>query len=226
MRPLHNRLYSAQENTHHTKMVSEFNVDIIREQTIAKEIVDGILNYCNYVEVAGGAPRDWFMGNTCNDIDIYFTKSKSTMTVSSFVKILESLFNIKVDTKHELGKFDEFYGKMTNLLRIYNFVYKGKCIQLIEIHDTLDIKYSFFNKCKSVIFDMDSSISQICWWDGRYTMSTAFLFGQKVRTIYPMTENAESSNHFKKMIERFPDYNHTNKKDFKVDIIKLAVGEI
>lgn len=52
---------------------------IEEQNVVAKKVLEKIKIVDPYVILAGGAPRDWYFGNPCNDLDIYYYSNAMTI---------------------------------------------------------------------------------------------------------------------------------------------------
>jgi len=179
-----------------------------QEQSLAQEIMDKMYPFCTYVCCAGGAPRDWYDGNTCNDIDIYFSLPKDFSTVGRLITMFDKFLpelNLRgaAITGERMGDNSEMYSTMENLRRILTTEYKGKTIQLIQLEHIWG---------QDVLQEMDASNCQISWREGRYETTNEFKIGYLTNTLIPIHSDSTSCGHFKKMQERFPDKVVMNKE--------------
>ena len=64
---------------------------IEQQKLVADKVLNQLYLICPEAIVAGGAPRDWYLGKPANDIDVYF--SSTTTTASKLNKQLEKCFD-------------------------------------------------------------------------------------------------------------------------------------
>jgi hypothetical protein len=182
-------------------------MNIEQEQAIAKEVMEKIAPFCTCVACAGGAPRDWYDGNTCNDIDIYFvtpftTLSKLKTMFDTFFPEYE-LKGACISGEHISKESSEMYSPMEYLQRIFTNTYKGKKVQLIQMTQRCDL-----------LSEMDSCNCQIEWTpSGHYYMTDDFRLGYLTNTLFPTKDGSIQLAHFRKMVERFPDKQVVTTKD-------------
>ena len=173
-------------------------MNIKQEQEIAKEVMNKLEPFCTFVSCAGGAPRDWFDGNTCNDIDIYFvtpftTLNKLKTMFDTFFPEYE-LKGASISCEGIQEDLKEMYSTMEHLQRVFTNEYKGKTVQLIQLKEKCD-----------PLFEMDVCNCQIGWRPSGYYTTDDFKLGYLTNTLFPTREGSLSCGHFQKMVERFPD---------------------
>lgn len=80
--------------------------------------------------LAGGAPRDWYFNEVCNDLDFYFCSTACTM--GSTKKQLESIGFTNV--RHIADPYtSELYKSMDGLVRIWECDFEGMRVQFIQL---------------------------------------------------------------------------------------------
>lgn len=99
-----------------------------------KELAKKILNDLKVIDprayLAGGAPRDWELGEEANDLDFYYFTQASTMNESS--SQLERFFP-KVHMSGESNEDVKLYEHMKGLRRIWNTEIDGTKVQFIQM---------------------------------------------------------------------------------------------
>lgn len=174
-------------------------MDIYTEQNIAQEVIDKLKPFCTGIVCAGGAPRDWYFGNTCNDIDIYFSipeeysKRYKTMML---LKLIAPEFVIDEEISWESGRHEQ-YASMGGMIRVLNMYYKGKKVQLIQMIQ---------GDRESVLDEMDVSICKIAWdKDLGFNLHWDFKLGEITNSIIFTERSVTGTLHYEKMAQRFPD---------------------
>jgi len=168
---------------------------IQHQQTIALEILHKLEVVDPYCILAGGAPRDWYLGNPCNDLDFYFVSTAST--VNAVKKQLERCFGevvVKFDfsvSHHE----DPIYKTMPFIRRIIDLDYKGMKVQLIQLNSLGD---QF-----KVVKAMSASICKIAWKGGDYILDRDFKTTIASGIMFLSEGYNWSDPHPAKMKERF-----------------------
>jgi len=173
-------------------------MDIQDEKDLAEEILDAITIICPHTILAGGAPRDWYMGNTCNDFDFYFSLDPDSTMTSNTEQLSRILPKGMVRVKDLEVRSDIMYKHMKDLRRIHYYTYKGREVQLIQL-----------DRLKSVFNAVDNMSCSICkvWWKGKEVVPTKdFLLSYKTGIMYLNKDYSWSDPHPKKMRERFPDF--------------------
>jgi hypothetical protein len=173
-------------------------MNIEDEKLLAKEVLDCLSIICPHAILAGGAPRDWYMGNGCNDFDFYFNLDPDS-TIGSSIKQLERVLPIgMVKVKEQDVHTSIMYKHMKSLRKIHSYTYKGRDIQLIQLRKLHDVFKAVSN--------MSCSICMI-WWKGNDVVPTVdFMLTYKTKMMYLNKEYSWSDPHPKKMRERFSSY--------------------
>ena len=131
---------------------------IEEQKGVADELLDAIEKACPHVILAGGAPRDWYFGNPCNDLDIYYSLDpENTMGADTAILkyvLPEGMVLNKSVTPH----LNPLYKKMEALRRISTYTYRGMSVQLIRVHKQSDVY--------KVVGNMDCSICQV-WYKNK-----------------------------------------------------------
>lgn len=122
-------------------------MNIGQQQDVAKKVYKRLQLADPDCLLAGGAPRDWYFNQPCNDLDFYFCSTACTM--GSTKRQLEAIgFN---DVRHVSDPFtSELYKSMDGLRRIWECVVDGMKIQFIQLESA---KYRW-----AVVNNMDISI--------------------------------------------------------------------
>lgn len=171
-------------------------MNIEEQKAIADELLQCLEKVCPYAILAGGAPRDWYMGNTCNDLDFYFNLDQDN-TARFDSKILEGVLpeGMKVIKLEHSPKQNPLYKQMKTLRRIYYMEYKGIEFQLMRMHTQKDVW--------GVVGTFDCSICKI--WYKRGTIRRTLDFKKTITSkIMFLNEGYSWSDyHPKKMVERF-----------------------
>lgn len=161
-----------------------------------KQIADKVYEMLTIIDpscvLAGGAPRDWYLGNEANDLDFYFCSTASTVARTE-----KQLSRVGIQAKASVCPAQsELYQSMEGLKRIWNAEVDGMKVQLIEMKDP---KHRF-----KVVDNMDISICK-AWYsqtgdihlhrDFKLTIASGVMF---------LKENYRwSDKHGQKMKERF-----------------------
>ena len=107
---------------------------IINSQKATADYVYSLLKVIDpWCILAGGAPRDWYLGEPCNDLDFYFCSTASTL--STVQEQLAAMFGEDVfvaKRKHICGS----YKHMESLKRIFDGELNGVKVQLMQLHTT------------------------------------------------------------------------------------------
>ncbi len=141
--------------------------------------------------MVGGAPRDWYRGEPCNDVDIYIQTNKHTQKLISKLKRM---------FKDVTERIDEYDGQKF-IHYIVDIPFDVTIMQLIFVKDI---------SVDEVIGRFGCSLSQILWEPSTDTYQTTqcFRFDLKENYIsFYRTNQYRWCNdmYLKKMTERFPE---------------------
>jgi hypothetical protein len=174
-----------------------------KEQTIQqqKDIADELLGLLEIVDpsliLAGGAPRNWFFGETAKDLDIYLYIPYG-YTAANDAKRWKALgLDLKVmhSTSEEQRK--STYACLKSLSRIWEGTYRGMDVQLMIMNEpTYDCVVSKFG----------TSICKFWYKYGRINTTLEALVGISLKRIYKADDYTAKVKHVNKMLKYYPDY--------------------
>ena len=191
--------------------------DLIKHQKeISKKVFEKLKIVCPFVKLAGGAPRDWYLGEPCNDLDFYFCTMASQIVYTRFQ--LESIFpeaSITLLMDRQGGKSDPLYESMKNLIRIWEMVVDGVPVQLIQMKSIADVS--------NVEEQMDVSICKISYdpvYD-EYHKHSDFKITDKSKIIFLKEGYSLNCPHAQKIKRRFVDEwrYRLGTKDFAINCV-------
>ena len=185
-------------------------MSIDKQKLIAKNVYDKLCLADPDCLLAGGAPRDWYFGEPCNDLDFYFCSTACTMGSTK-----RQLENIGFEgVKHISDPFtSELYKSMEGLVRIWECLVDGMKVQLIQLAnsahrwrvvDNMDISV-----CKAYCRQSDMSI--VLNRDFKLTVASGIMF---LKAGYTWDQK-----HALKMQERFKGKFVAGSKEQAVDEI-------
>jgi hypothetical protein len=164
-----------------------------------KEIAEAVLTQleiiCPHAILAGGAPRDWYMGTSANDLDIYFSLDPDSKAASNKAQLEKVLPEGMVLQKEHTSKRNPMYKHMKALRRIYYYTYRGMDVQLIQL-----------NQLRDVFGAVDNMSCSICkaWWKKKDVVVTYdFRLTLKSKHMFLNDTYKWEDYHPKKMKERF-----------------------
>lgn len=168
---------------------------IEQQQTTAAKVVELLEKQFGNATVAGGAPRDWFMGKVARDIDVYVTVEPKK------AGILLAMATITLDTEvQQLGKqYEELEQSMISFLTAGTVWYDH------TEHNIIFLNKNWMAHTDEVYTHFDCDICQIKWNanDG-LSPSSQFLAANENKTII---FNKFEPKHFVKMVDKFRGWN-------------------
>lgn len=138
-------------------------LEVVRKQKAIAKLILNKLDFPEYeVALAGGAPRDWYLGEKANDLDIFICNVPSDKSLEELKEALQEQLGREVypliEKKYETT---EFYGFETH----YEFQGLTQTIQFL-FH---------FKDLKTTVKEFPVNISRI-WWDGEFHTHWTFSF--------------------------------------------------
>ena len=173
------------------------------QMEIAREVLSKLSILSPKVVLAGGAPRDWYRGLPCNDLDIYMNIPDHT-TIESTRERLGTVLGIdSVKTFSEINDVSsedltDIYSGMSKIKRIWQFEYKGLTVQLMDMDidhiSPLTVIDTFQNSFCEFWFSPDSPTKLNATPAAKIVLDHNIVF---------ITDNYKGKKHHKKMIDRF-----------------------
>lgn len=154
--------------------------------------------------VAGGAPRDWYLGNEATDIDVYLHDSRSGYIYHDQRIGLLNVLGFEIDSKHEDWTVPELYKSNHYVSHLYNVTYLGEKVQIIFVSQPTFI---------SVIDTFPISISKAWYKGGEVCITDDFDLSIKHKILYKTVDSYEEDNKYLlKIREKFSDYTYVTKE--------------
>lgn len=187
-------------------------MNITRQKEITLEVLHKLEAIDPFCILAGGAPRNWFLGKEANDLDFYVHLDETLYaTELRFKRIgLEAKL---VDFKSDAWKQ---YGIMEHLFRIFEVNYKGVDVQIMCMKE---------NTFQSVIPCFGVSICMFWWKGGKVIPTDQALISLLNKTLYIKDNYSAKELHVEKMIKYFPDFKIKDYNDCKVDTFSKLTEE-
>lgn len=199
---------------------------MIKEQ---KQIANLILSRLELIDphciLAGGAPRDWYMGNEANDLDFYIYLNPHN-TVGINTKQVESILTpigiLDLENKSYESMTDGKgnYSCMEHLRNVY------ECNYQIDEDNSIKVQVMVMREptFDCVVDKMGCSLSRI-WYKNNYITPTLdFLFSLENKIMYYVDDMTFKETYAIKMRERFKDYTFKPYSLFETDIVSEATN--
>jgi hypothetical protein len=173
-------------------------MNIQEQQAIADELLSKLEIIAPHAILAGGAPRDWYMGNTANDLDFYFSGIQGLQmrhTLFQLDKVLPKDCTRNKDCFVADKTKEDLYKHLKGLLHIHYYEYKGLPVQFIEMQEAKDVFKAVDN--------FSCSICKVWYKAGKIKTTPIFLLTLRNKNIY-LTDGYEWCDmHPNKMLARF-----------------------
>lgn len=165
-----------------------------------KALVDDLLTKLEvispYVILAGGAPRDWYLGEVAQDLDIYIYSSAET--IATFQKQLKYATGIEFKHNWELQANDRsLYTSMPQLRRVFEAEMNGEKVQIMQLNNPRD---EF-----KVVDNMSTSVCKAWYKSGNIYLKDDFKLTIATNTMFLSEGYSWADPHPKKMLNRFKD---------------------
>ncbi len=170
--------------------------EIIQEQWRLSDAIQASLEVIDPTCIlAGGAPRDWYLGSVANDLDFYFHPGPGRC--EGQVKMqLERLFNEEVVAMPWSDELAALYAGEPLLRRVFEMDFDGQKVQFMWWGETT---------FRSVIDSFGCSICKV-WRKHGITHREMPFNTTMEQKIIKCTARYNGSPHQIKMAERFPDF--------------------
>ena len=150
-----------------------------------------------YCILAGGAPRDWYLGREASDLDFYLCVPDRE-TQSAFESRLRRVgLSFDIAFKDSGLANMEVYKNMPGIKGIYNLTGFGMPIQVMRMRDPT---------FKSVVHEFGTSVCMAWYKDGKVKTTKVFEWSHENKIIIKKSDYNAKVKHVAKMREKFPDY--------------------
>ena len=184
------------------------SIDGTYQQKVQEEklIAISILNSLKYTDpsvlLAGGAIRDWRLGENIRDLDFYF-KAPNHRTESLLKTLLQDIGVGSVERLEECGEYEA----LPHIKSVWEGDYRGVKCNFIILEDNFKLHYTHY---------FSNSLSG-CWMksDGITCYSEDFEKSVVNNTIYLYRNHTESSPHIQKVRTKYPKWEVKHKSYWK-----------
>lgn len=171
-----------------------------------KQLADKVYTALTLIDpscvLAGGAPRDWYLGTEANDLDFYFCSTASTVS-----RVKKQLNRVGFEVEASVCPVQsELYQFMPGLTRIWNCESEAMKIQFIQMAEP---KYRW-----DVVNNMDVSICK-AWYSqiGHIHLHQDFKLTIASKIMFLKESYCWANKHGQKMKERFEGKFSTGTKE-------------
>lgn len=163
------------------------------ERRLGEEVLERIKKIDPNAIIAGGAPRDWWMGNECSDIDIYLKAPE----LSSDALRQAAISLLGFNRVRSMSAVDEDYEGITDLLAVFEFDYEGKTFNIMFMDEYCSFPYTGHFSC---------SICEIYYDGSQFHPSPKFMKTLLDKVIILADDVDENTKHIRKIAGKFPGY--------------------
>lgn len=163
------------------------------EKRLGEEVLERIKKIDPNAIIAGGAPRDWWLGNECSDIDIYL----KAPDLSSDPLRQAAISLLGFTRVRSMSAVDEDYDSLSDLLSVFEFDYEGKTFNIMFMDEYCSFPYTGHFSC---------SICEIYYDGSQFHPSPKFMKTLLDKVIILSDDVDENTKHVKKIAGKFPGY--------------------
>jgi hypothetical protein len=176
---------------------------IEHQKAVADKVLSKLELLDKYCIVAGGAPRDWYLGNEASDIDVYLHYPLSTKAQQRIDLLNELGLNIQPKT-YEDWQIPELYQTNHHISQLYNSVIQGEKVQVIFVN-----KPTF----TSVVDTFPISISKVWYKNKKIKTTKEFEASIQHKILWKTVDQYKEDNKYLvKIRDRFSDYIYVTKE--------------
>jgi len=177
-------------------------MSIKEQQVLAQELLEKLEIIDPTCILAGGAPRDWYLGKECNDLDFYLHIKHEALH-----SILHRFKRLKLEVKCiNWNGTGCHYEVMEHLRHVFEGEYKGQKFNIMIMNTpTFD----------SVVNHFGTSVCK-AWWKGidhNIQVTLDFLISHYSKVIFKKDDYTAKVLHVDKMT-RYPDYKVIDYSEF------------
>lgn len=180
------------------------------EKRLGEEVLQRIKKIDPNAIIAGGAPRDWWMGKECSDIDIYLKAPE----LSSDPLRQAAISLLGFNRVRSMSAVDEDYEGISDLLAVFEFDYEGKTFNIMFMDEYCAFPYTGHFSC---------SICEI-YYDGQYHPSPKFMKTLLDKVIILSDDVDENTKHVQKIAGKFPGYTFAKFVKVRPSFVEVKVS--
>lgn len=195
--------------------------DISKQKETALKVLECIRYFDPTAIVAGGAPRDWYLGNLAKDIDIYFFFRENSTRAQVKNLLTRSLKLVSPDVKLTILGYEglQDHGEYTlnaDLIAVFEADLLGQKFQFMEMR-----KPTF-----GVVENFPLSLCQAWWLGDRVKCTKDFKRSVDSKVFYKTNElYMDGHKYLNKIRQRFPDYKYFSTKSEALEyLLELKHG--
>lgn len=169
-----------------------------------KSVADAVLERLEIIDptciLAGGAPRDWWLGTTANDLDFYIYTNRTAFNLEDNLRYLglpvtqirQQAYNVR-----DNERLDNLYNSMPDLRAVYQTEFRGKKVQIMVM-----TRPTF----RGVVDNFAVSISKVWYKNGTIHVESAAQLSRDRNLIDVTAGYTPNHKYVQKMMGRFPTY--------------------
>ena len=188
----------------------EVSEQVVQQINIADYLLENLSKADPCAIVAGGAPRDWKLGQPARDLDIYIYLGGGRLTASQEQSWLERLLGVKLSRIEQ--RCTETYKLNPHIHRVWKGNYEGLDFDIIVCnHDTRSI---------NIVNTFPIGLCQAWYKGGSIRTTKKFRIDAKFKLLTKYGElYADSSKYITKIRSKFPDNTYVSSPEKLLDIL-------
>lgn len=181
------------------------------QQAIADTVLQRMLTIDPFAIIAGGAPRDWYLGREAIDLDVYFHPNPSWDTITTYRALQD--FGFTFDGYRDFGEAGIAYGKMEQIKAIFEPTNTPMKVQLMMMSEPVQ-------SCVLQSFALDLSL--VSYKYGSIVTTTEFVNAVVTKTISRINPDySDYDPYIVKILGKFPDYKYTYTSKPPIEVVEI-----
>ena len=171
------------------------------QQAVADTVLQRLLTIDPFAIVAGGAPRDWYLGREATDLDVYFHPNPNWNVMTVRNQLIAAGFELpnNTDLQENLMSVSQYLANQY-LKAVYNPINTAMKVQLMWMSEPT---------FESVLPQFTLNLSKAYYKNGKISTDSIFDFGVAEKAI--IRTNAvyiNNDRYIDKIKAKFPDYTY------------------
>lgn len=181
------------------------------QQSYADQVLSMIEQIDRHAIIAGGAPRDWYLGEEATDLDVYFHPDPSWDTITTYHALQD--FGFTFDGYRDFGEAGISYGKTEQIKAIFEPTNTPMKVQLMMMSESVQ-------SCVLQSFALDLSL--VSYKYGSIVTTTEFVNAVVTKTISRINPDySDYDPYIVKILGKFPDYKYTYTSKPSIEVVEI-----
>lgn len=172
---------------------------IEKQKSVANIVLDRLEIIDPTAILAGGAPRDWWLGRSGNDLDFYvYTRGSAEDYKKQLIGV--GLYGEEIQPQGHNARADREgkYASMPGLESVHETMYNGHKIQIMRMREPT---------FRGVVDNFGCSLSKVWYKGGEIRPTNDAIRTKRLGVGYFPQDYSIHHRYVDKMVTRFPEYN-------------------